>query len=252
MSSKSENKLWKETEEKILKSWADKGACYKIMHDRAHKKLWCLNAWFTIPVIIFSTLAGTGNFSQNSFSEEWKLPVILVMGGINILSAIISTISQFLGVAQSMEGHRIASISWDKYTRKIQVELAKDNKSRMPIEQFLPTCQEEYNRLIENSPSLPNDIIRWLKNIVDTGDYDDTSNGCCRCCYDCFCFPFGYDCRPKCGFNSESEDFKRKKNKVKLELQRMDRPEILGILKSTKIVDNESENSNNYSIYENA
>jgi hypothetical protein len=249
MSSKKEIIRWKETEEKILKSWADKGACYKIMHDRAHKKLWCLNAWFTIPVIIFSTLAGTGNFSQGSFSDEWKLPVILLMGGINILSAIVSTISQFLGVAQSMEGHRISSIAWDKYSRKIQVELAKDNNSRSNINQFLPTCQEEYNRLIENSPSLPNDIIRWLKNIVDTGDYDDTSNGCCRCCYECFCFPFGYDCRPKSCFHADNDDTKRKKKLVKLELQRMDRPEILGILKSTKVTDDSKEND--YSIYDN-
>ena len=43
-----------------------------------------------------------------------------------------------------------------------------------------------------------------------------------------------------------------KKSLVKLELQRMDRPEILGILKSTKILDEDNDSQNKYSIYDNA
>jgi hypothetical protein len=39
-----------------LKKWADKGQCYKAMHERSYKRYWCLNAWFNIPVIIISTI----------------------------------------------------------------------------------------------------------------------------------------------------------------------------------------------------
>jgi len=36
---------WKEEQEKILKKWSDKALCFKMMHERAHKRYWCLNAW---------------------------------------------------------------------------------------------------------------------------------------------------------------------------------------------------------------
>ena len=59
MSDKIETKIkWRIENERILKSWCDKSICYQIMHDRAHKRYWCLNAWFAIPVIIISTITG--------------------------------------------------------------------------------------------------------------------------------------------------------------------------------------------------
>lgn len=257
----SNNSKWKDNEEDILKKWADKGACYKIMHDRAHKKLWCLNAWFSIPVIIFSTLAGTGNFSQGSFSSEWKQPLILSIGAINLLSAILATISQFLGVTESMEGHKTAAIAWDKFSRKIQVELSKDDSSRQSIKQFLPSRQEEYDRLIENGPNLPTDIIRWFRTVIDTGDYNDNNHGCSTCCYECFCFPCGYDCRIRgrcctrnifCKKIKTNEEELRRKRSIQIELENIEKPEILGRLKSTKIFggkQNPDEIESGYSIY---
>ena len=47
---------WNDENELILKKWADKALCFKTMHDRATKKYWCLNAWFSIPVIILSLI----------------------------------------------------------------------------------------------------------------------------------------------------------------------------------------------------
>ena len=71
MSDQKETKIkWRIENEKILKSWCDKSICYQIMHDRAHKRYWCLNAWFAIPVIIISTITGTGNMSQGSLEKK--------------------------------------------------------------------------------------------------------------------------------------------------------------------------------------
>ena len=79
---------WKSEQENILKKWADKGQCFKAMHERAYKRFWCLNAWFTIPTIILSTITGTGNFAQNLFGD-WAQYAVLIIGGMNLFSAII-------------------------------------------------------------------------------------------------------------------------------------------------------------------
>ena len=143
--------IWRKEQEDILKKWADKALCYKTMHDKATKKYWCLNAWFNIPVIILSTLTGTGNFAQGSFDPSYATYLILLLGGANILSAILGTISQYINVAGTLEGHRFASISWDKYARGIQVELGKVRKDRQDPVPYLKRCQEEFDRLIERS-----------------------------------------------------------------------------------------------------
>jgi hypothetical protein len=163
---------WEIEQEKILKKWADKAQCYKAMHERSYKRYWCLNAWFSIPVIILSTLTGTGNFAQDLFGEYAKMALI-IFGAFNIFSAILSTVAQYTGVAQKLESHRIAAITWDKFSRKVQIELAKKRKYRSRAKDFINNCQESFDRLIEVSPLLPNDIIRWFNQMVETGEFEE-------------------------------------------------------------------------------
>lgn len=92
---KSEEKdySWRKEQELILKKWADKALCFKLMHERANKKYWCLNAWFNIPIIIISTITGTGNFASSSFGEGTK--IIFIIGAFNIFGGILATIATY-------------------------------------------------------------------------------------------------------------------------------------------------------------
>ena len=240
---------WKIEEEMILKSWSEKASCFKVMHDRSFKRFWCLNAWFAVPVIIISTLTGTGNFAQNSFPDEYKAYAPYVIGALNIIAGIISTIATFLTVAQRMEGHRMSSINWDKFGRRIKTELSKKKTDRQTITEFLPNCQEEYDRLLENSPNLPAETIRWFKRLVREGG--DTMKGCQLCCFECFCFPFGFECcRSKCCYRDQHNE---EKELIIQNLREMDLPELIGHLKPVEISDSEwnkkEEVVNPYQIY---
>jgi len=228
------NYPWKNEQEQILKKWADKGQCFKAMHERAYKKNWCLNAWFSIPVIIISTLTGTGNFAQSLFGPYAQY-AILVLGGLNLFSAIIGTIAQYTGVAQKLEAHRISAITWDKFSRKIQVELAKSRADRTPAKDFVTMCQESYDRLIEVSPIMPNDIIRWFNNMVETGEFEEKLSEVNTCVYECFCFPFG--CKAcNCSFYKERNIKKLEQiEEIKKAWKEVELPEVLGIIKPTEI-----------------
>ena len=50
------NIFWTSDHENILVDWADKAMCYKWLHSKSNIKYSRLNSWFTIPVIIMSTL----------------------------------------------------------------------------------------------------------------------------------------------------------------------------------------------------
>ena len=47
---------WREEHEKILIEWADKAMCYRWLHSRSYAIYARKYAWYTIPVIIISTI----------------------------------------------------------------------------------------------------------------------------------------------------------------------------------------------------
>jgi len=252
---------WKDEQEKILKKWADKALCLKMMHERANRKYWCLNAWFNIPVIIISTLTGTGNFASGSFSGN-SSTFIFVLGALNISAGILATIASYTGVAQRLEAHRFSSIHWDKFSRKLQIELSKARVDRVKAKDFIKQVSDEYDRLMEMSPIIPNDIIRWFSNMIVTGQFEEDLGNCDTCCFECICFPCGCN---YCSILSCRCKDKNKLSETELEIRsswkEIELPEVIGRIKPTEIARepiviekevsiciNEDEN-NSYDIY---
>ena len=250
---KSERMLWKNNTEKIFKKWSDHAICYSWMHDRSYKKFNCHYSWFTIPVIILSTITGTANFAHERY-EEYASLITMIIGAMNITAAIISTIAQFCKVSEKVEGHRISSIFWDKFGRNIRIELTKDRKDRMKVEEFMKICQEEYNRLIEVSPSIPRDIIRSFKQLafknknMDLNQIEDGDPIACICCDDC-CFCDGAVkiccCLPSCSTTPRSPP----SQDPDLERGQIELPEICGNFKPTTLHQSDGKNKKEVNKY---
>ena len=155
---------WTTEHEQILIEWADKAMCYRWLHSKSNALYASLNAWYTIPVIIISTLTGTANFAQTRVPEDYQNYFAMVVGGFNILGGIISTIQQFLKITQLNESHRVSGIAWDKFYRNVKIELAKHPSERMNPGQMLKMSKEEFDRLMETSPTIPEKIVGVFKS----------------------------------------------------------------------------------------
>lgn len=154
---------WTVEHERILIEWADKAMCYRWLHAKSNSLYAKQNAWYTIPCIIISTLAGTANFAQERVPPEYQSLFTMVVGGVNILGGIISTIQQFLKITQLNEAHRVSSIAWDKFYRNIKIEITKHPNERIHVSHMLKMCKEEFDRLMETSPVIPDQIIADFK-----------------------------------------------------------------------------------------
>ena len=150
---------WKKEEEKIIQQWADKAQCYQWMHARCREIYQSKNAWFTIPVIIISTITGTANFAQDRFSEDIKQYVVMGIGTLSIIAGIITTIYQFLKISELNEGHRVAAISWNKFHNNLKTLILRHPLDRMPPNDALKIYQEEYDRLMEVSPVITKKVL---------------------------------------------------------------------------------------------
>jgi hypothetical protein len=155
---------WTPEHEQILIEWADKAMCYRWLHSKANAMFSSLNTWYTIPVIVISTLTGTANFAQERVPIQYQNLFVMVVGGFNILAGIITTIQQFLKITQLNEAHRVSSIAWDKFYRNIKIELAKHPEERIDVRQMIKMSKEEFDRLMETSPTIPEKIVQQFKD----------------------------------------------------------------------------------------
>lgn len=160
MSDKYKKDQWTDECEELLAEWSEKASCYRWLHGRSEKKYKKWYYCFSIPVIILSTLTGAANVGMDSFvSNENKSIASAIVGGVNIFAGIVSTLQNFLKVAELMEAHRIAGVSWGKLQRNIAIELALDPSRRVLQTDFLKLSRAEYDRLIEAGPIIDDGII---------------------------------------------------------------------------------------------
>ena len=151
---------WSPENEMIMVEWCDIAQCYKWLNARAHGRFSYMHAWFTIPAITLSTISGTASFAQASLPISYQVYAPMVIGTINILIGILTTIQQYLKISELNEAHRVSSIAWDKFARNIRIELAKKPEERMDAGSFLKLSRQEFDRLMETSPMVQENVIK--------------------------------------------------------------------------------------------
>ena len=108
--------------------------------------------------------------------------------------AVVSSIAQYLKLAEKSEAHRIAYVSWEKFYNNIRFQLSKRREEREELTNYMSSVTNEYQRLQEISPLLPDNIsktILWnkkkiikqgmnvpvsLRSIQPTSWWDDKNN----------------------------------------------------------------------------
>jgi len=162
---------WNNQQEKLLKNWGEIAASYRWLHNQTHNRYRKKNFYFMIPLIVMSTLTGTANFAQSTFPLVIRPYVPQLIGAINLISAILTTIYQFLKISEYMESHRIASINYGKFSRNITVELNLPVKNRsIAGNDLVKISRIDIDRLIEQSPPIPNKVIKLYQEVfADSG-----------------------------------------------------------------------------------
>ena len=150
-----------------MAEWSDLAMCYRWLHDKSEKHFHSKTIWINLPVIILSTLGGTASFGvQSLFSDDAsKKYASFAIGGISLFAGLLTTVGNYLRYPQLEESHRVGSIAWGKFQRLIAVELALKPDDRIDSLDFLKICRADLDRLIEQSPPIPQETIDLFTNL---------------------------------------------------------------------------------------
>ncbi len=167
---------WTSELEDLMADWADRAACYRWMHEQTSRIYGGRDRMITIPVIILSTITGSASLALDSFfpnsdpntNLEIKKFVQSGIGGVSILAGIITTVGNFLRYAQGCEAHHLAAVSWGKFNRLICIEMRLHPNERMDNYNFLKMFRVELDRLIEQSPPIPDIVIQEFKKVFQS------------------------------------------------------------------------------------
>ena len=166
--------IWSDEIEQLLSDWGEIGMCYSWLHGYSERKYKKKYHHMSIPIIVLSTLTGTANFADSYVPVGFKMGFSACVGALNIFCGILGTLMSFLKYAEIYESHRISCISWSKFARNIQIELALKDCKRKNCRDFLKVSRAEYDRLLESSPNIDQDIINTFNNKFQK-DYPNVS-----------------------------------------------------------------------------
>jgi hypothetical protein len=155
---------WSDEIEKLLAEWSEIALCYSWLHSYSERKYKKKYHHMSIPIIVLSTLTGTANFADSYVPDNFKQGFSAIVGGFNIFCGILGTLMSFLKYAEIYESHRISCVAWSKFARNIQIELALKDSKRKNCRDFLKVSRSEYDRLLESSPNIDQDIIKTFND----------------------------------------------------------------------------------------
>jgi hypothetical protein len=152
---------WNSSLEQLLSQWGDACNCYRLLHERGHRKFRKINTRYALPITIVSTVSAMLSFTDVfPISPEYNKVMI---GCINMCVGIISTLNQYFKYAQRSEAHLNVSVQWHRVYRMICNELNMERRVRRPAYMMVKLILSDFERLMEMSPLLPEDVITWFK-----------------------------------------------------------------------------------------
>ena len=150
---------WNEQLEKIFSNEGERALCYSWLHLNSQKRYSRLDTRIALPVIVLSTIAGTGSIASQSLFDGSQTASV-VIGCISLSVGIMNTISNYFGWAKRSEGHKISAQTYSKLHKFIMIELSLPRKERMKAKDMLKIVREQLERLSETSPQIPDEVIK--------------------------------------------------------------------------------------------
>lgn len=154
---------WTNKLEQYFASTGEKAAGLAWVHKRSEAVYSNRRTYIDLPVIIGSGVIAFLNAGSSSLFEDPKISSVALGVG-SLFMGILNSFGTYFGWSKRAEGHRISAIHYAKLYRFITVELSLPRAERMSPHDLLKYVKDQYDRLAEISPMLPDLVIKEFQH----------------------------------------------------------------------------------------
>jgi hypothetical protein len=155
---------WSVNLEEYFADLGEKSYCYGYLHKKAEAVYVYRRNFIDLPVIVLSTIVGTLSIGNSSLFGDMEQLAGIVIGCISLFVGVLNTVGTYFGWSKRAENHRLSSIQYNKLYRFISIELSLPRKERMQCADLLKVVRDQYERLQEVSPLIPEGILNDFKD----------------------------------------------------------------------------------------
>jgi len=149
--------------EEYFSSVGERSYCYGYLHKKAEAVYSYQRNFIDLPVIILSTITGTLSIGGGQLFGDMEKMASIMIGCISLFVGILNTIGTYFSWSKRAENHRLSSIQYNKLYRFISIELSLPRDERMKCADLLKVVRDQYERLQEVSPLIPEGILKEFK-----------------------------------------------------------------------------------------
>lgn len=150
---------WTVRLEEYFASTGEKASGLAWVHKRAEAIYSNRRTYIDLPVIIGSGVIAFLNAGSQSLFNDPKISSVALGVG-SLAMGILNSFGTYFGWSKRAEGHRISAIHYSKLVRFITVELSLPRLERMAPNALLKYVKDQYDRLAEISPMVPDVVIK--------------------------------------------------------------------------------------------
>jgi hypothetical protein len=154
---------WSTALEEYFASTGEKAHCLSYLHKRSEMLYSQRRTWIDLPVIVLSSVVGFLSVGSSTMFEGSEMAASVGLGVGSLMVSVLQTVNTYFGWAKRAEGHRIASIQYARLYRFLNIEMNLPRNERSTPHDLLKNTQEQYDRLVEISPLLPQREIDEFK-----------------------------------------------------------------------------------------
>ena len=147
--------LWRPEEEQYLLLLRDSCDALGKHFLEKHKHYSTLQTRFRIPAIVLSSVSGVASFGTTTFPTNAQRWVSIVVGGVNIVIAILNTMEAYMKLGDMLSRSLTAQMNFKKLADDISCELAipVDVRNTNGIT-FLRDAFARYQQIIDQAPPM--------------------------------------------------------------------------------------------------
>lgn len=146
---------WNDNMENLMKTWGEKAAGLRFMHDNAAGSWKKFSNTLTLWSIGITTLASGASLVSASIEDESaKNAVLYVVGGIGVVSSLLQSLKKFYNAEEKSADHNAVARQFGSFYRFMTLQMNLTREDRQPSDQLSEFALKEYERMQQEAPPL--------------------------------------------------------------------------------------------------